>query len=88
VYFSGANEAQNDGTGHIVGAFNTAIVSFLDGVETDMASEGITLAVLSRPSYANLTPPLDVQTYAGAVNDVTAKEARDTQWDSQRRRQS
>ncbi len=88
AYFSGANEAQNDAAGHIDAGFNTAIVSFLTGVEADMATEGITLAVLSRPNYLNLVPPLDVESYAGGVNAVTSIVARDVLWDSQRRRKA
>jgi len=88
VYFSGANEAQNDAAGKIVAAFNTAIVAFMTGVQADMGTEGITLAVLSRPAYANLVPPLDIETYAGGIFPVTSITARDVQWDSQRRRQS
>jgi hypothetical protein len=86
VYISGANEAENDAAGHIVAAFNTAIALFITGVQTDMATEGITLAVLSRPRFANLPPPLDVETYAGAITPVTAILTRDTEWDDQRRR--
>lgn len=85
-YFSGANEAENDGTGQIVAAFNTALVAFLTAVQGNMGTEGITLAVLSAPTYLNLAPPADTQNYAGAVTPVTAIVARDTEWDTQRRR--
>lgn len=86
AYFGGGNEAQNTSVGQIDAGFNTALVSFLQGVQTDMGTEGITLAVLSRPQFANLAPPNDVQTYAGAITPVTAVVARDTLWDSQRKR--
>jgi hypothetical protein len=88
AYFSGAIVAESDASGKIVAAFNTAIAAFMTGVQTDMATEGITLAVLSRPRFANLIPPLDVQTYAGTITPVSAIVTRDTQWDAQRRRQS
>ena len=88
AYFSGAQAAESDAAGKIVAAYNTALVAFLTGVQADMGTEGITLAVLSRPRFANLPPPADVQTYAGRLTPVTAIVARDVQWDSQRRRQS
>ncbi len=88
AYFSGADEAQNDAAGHIATAFNTALVAFLTGVQSDMGTEGITLGVLSRPNFLNLVPPLDVEDYAGASTPVTAIVARDVVWDSQRRRRA
>ncbi len=87
-YFSGAIVAESDASGHIVAGFNTAIVAFMTAVQANMGTEGITLCVLSRPRYANLLPPLDIQTYGGNLTPVTSITARDTQWDSQRRRQS
>jgi len=86
AYFSGATEAQNDATGNIAAAFNTALVTFMTNVQTDMGTEGITLAVLSRPTYLNLAPPADVLDWPGAITPVTAVVARDTVWDTQRRR--
>lgn len=86
VYFSGATEAQNDATGSIASAFNTALVTFMTNVQTNMGTEGITLAVLSRPTYLNLAPPADVLDWPGHIEAVTAIVARDTKWDTQRRR--
>lgn len=86
VYFSGGNEAQNDATGKIVAAYNTALLAFMTGVQSDMGAEGITLAVLSRPRFANLAPPNDVMIYPGAINIVTSMTTRDVEWDTQRRR--
>jgi len=74
AYFSGAIVAESDGSGRIVAAFNTALRTFMGNVQTDMGAQGITLAVLSRKLLAG--------------NPVTAIQTRDTQWDSQRRRQS
>jgi len=88
VYLSGADEAQNDASGHIAAGFNTAAALFITDVQTDMAAQGITLAVLSRPRFANLVPPLDVMTYPGAITPVTAILTRDTEWDDQRRRKN
>jgi hypothetical protein len=86
VYFSGAIEDENTSDGRIAGELNTALVDFMTAVQTDMATQGITLAVLSRPRFANLPPPLDVQTYAGAITTVIGIVTRDDEWDSQRRR--
>jgi hypothetical protein len=82
AYFGGANEAQNNNTGAIEAAYNTALVSFMTGVQTDMATEGITLAVLSRP---RTSPPFPVA-WGGAATPVSSIVTRDTQWDTQRRR--
>jgi len=90
LYFSGADEDQNTSQGLIEGAYNTALVAFVTAVSGAMADEGITLSVLSAPRYANLTPPLDIQTWPGAITPVVAGGilTRDTQWDTQRRRKS
>ena len=82
AYFSGAIEAENDGTGKIAAGLNTALVTFMTNVQTDLASSGITLAVISRPRAA---PPFPVA-WPGAVTPVTAIVTRDTEWDTQRRR--
>lgn len=86
VYISGGDEAQNGANGTIAAGFNTDLLAFLNGVKTDMGTEGITMAVLSHKRYANLAPPADIETWAGAVTDVVSIETRDTQWDTQRRR--
>jgi hypothetical protein len=85
-FFSGGIKAESDSAGLIVAAFNSALAAFVTDVQTNMTSEGITLAVLSAPRYANLVPPLDVQTYAGAATPVTAIVTRDTEWDTMRSR--
>jgi hypothetical protein len=82
VYIAGADEDQSDSTGRIDAAYNTAIDAFITGVAADMATEGITLAVLSRPRTA---PPFPVA-WGGAVTPVTSITTRDTSWDTQRRR--
>jgi len=86
VYFSGADEDQNDSTQHMEGPYQTAVIAFLTGVQADMATEGIDLAVLSAPRYANLLPPLDIETWPGALTPVTSMQMLDGKWDSQRRR--
>lgn len=74
TYFSGAIVTQSDAAGRIVAGFNTALTTFMTNVQGDLGASGITLAVLSRKLLQS--------------NAVTAIVARDTQWDSQRRRQS
>jgi len=83
AYFSGAIVGENSAAGAIVSGFNTALVTFMTNVQTDMATEGITLAVLSRPRPISVAEPAG---YAGAITPVTAIVTRDTQWDTQRRR--
>lgn len=83
VYLGGAIEAENTSVGRIATAYNTALASFMDGVQTDMGTEGITLAVLSRPRY---DPVSDALVYPGAITAVTAIVTRDEQWDTMRSR--
>jgi hypothetical protein len=86
AFFGGANEGQNDATGHIVAAYNTALVAFMAAVQSAMGGQGITLAILSRPRFSKVDPfPM---IYAGDITAVTAIVTRDTLWDSQRRRKS
>lgn len=74
VYLGGAIVGENTAAGQIAAGFNAAAVGFMQGVGTDLAASGITLSVISRKL---LTP-----------TPVVAVEARDTLWDSQRRRKS
>lgn len=74
TYFSGAIVTQTSAAGRIVAGFNTALEAFMTNVQGDMGASGITLAVASRKLLQS--------------NAVTALQARDTQWDSQRRRQT
>lgn len=74
VYLGGFIVGENTAAGQIAAGLNATAVAFLNSVATDMAAQGITLSVVSR-KLLTLTP-------------VTAIEARDTLWDSQRRRKS
>lgn len=74
TYFSGAVVGETTSAGRIAAAFNTALEAFMTNVQGDLGASGITLAVLSRKLRQG--------------NVVTALQARDTQWDSQRRRQT
>ncbi len=85
-YFGGATEGQNDGAGQIATAYNTALVAFMTAVQAAMGASTISLAVLSRPRFDKVTP--FAMTYPGAITLVTAIVARDTLWDSQRRRKT
>jgi len=84
VYLAGFIVTQNSAAGAIVAGLNTACVTFLQNVQTDMGAQGITLGVLSRPRPAGPggVPPA----WAGLITPVTAIMARDTVWDTQRRR--
>lgn len=85
AYYGGANEAQNGATGAIAAAFNTALVTFTTNIQTDMAAQGITLAVISRPFAGAAGPPVR-PARVGQATPVTGIIARDTKWDTQRRR--
>lgn len=90
LYFSGGDEDQNEDDGTILSFFNLALVDFVTRIRTAMTTEGLNLAVLSAPRFANLPPPADVETWPGAINDVVAGgiQTRDVQWDTQRRRKT
>jgi hypothetical protein len=79
IYFSGFIVGENSATGSIVAGLNTALVTFVTNCQTDMAAQGITLSVNSRPSAG---PPL----WLGQATPVTAILTRNTEWDTQRRR--
>lgn len=72
AYFSGFIVGENSATGSIVAGLNTALVTFVTNVQTDLAASGITMAVLSR-THLSGTP-------------VTLIQTRDSEWDTQRRR--
>ena len=72
AYFSGFIVGENSATGSIVAGLNTALVTFMTNVQTDLSASGITLAVLSR-THLSATP-------------VTLIQTRDSEWDTQRRR--
>lgn len=74
MYLGGFIVGENTAAGQISAGLNAAMVSFVEGVQGDMAAQGITLAILSKKLLTN-TP-------------VTAVLTRDTLWDSQRRRKS
>jgi hypothetical protein len=99
VYISGWAESANATDGAISAAANSAAVAFVTAVQTSLAANGLTLAVVSRPSYAqqiqhttNLpSGEQDIDTRSmparpGEVTAVTSISARNTVWDSQRRR--
>jgi hypothetical protein len=99
VYISGWAELQNETNGAIAAGANSAAVAFITAVQTTFAANGLTLAVLSRPAYAQSrthTTALpggttDTETRssparAGEINAVTSISARNNIWDSQRRR--
>lgn len=99
VYLSGFAELANGPFGSIDAGIGTSAVGFVTGVQTALAASGLTLAVISRPSYAKQTTVnvilpgggTDVQTRSeparpGEVNAVTSISMRNLVWDSQRRR--
>jgi hypothetical protein len=99
VYISGWSETVNAANGVIDAAGVSAAAGFITAVQTSMAANGLTLAVISRPSYAQQvthttalpsgatdTQVRSMPARPGAVNAVTSITVRNAVWDSQRRR--
>lgn len=78
VYLPGFNEAVNTATG-VVQATATS-VAFVTAIKSALIANALDLGVISRPA-PDATPPR-----AGMINVVTSIVARDTVWDTQRRR--
>jgi hypothetical protein len=85
-YFSGFSEAQNDATGRQLPAVNTAIVGAMTSINSILAGHSMTVAVLSRPSDAVTIPAKTTPARVGQGTAVSAFVARNTKWESQRRR--
>lgn len=99
VYIGGLTETANDTTGKIGAAANTAAVAFITAIGSAMTSNGLSLAVVSRPAervqtvvttyHADGTTDVKTSTSSartGGVTTVSLVEARNTNWDTQRRR--
>lgn len=100
VYLGGFTEAANDANGAILAATTTAALAFLNAVGANFTASGLTVGVLSRPAehytvvktvfHNDGTTTTDtvsnVSAKAGGITAVTAYEARNTRWESQRRR--
>jgi hypothetical protein len=86
TYFSGFTEAQNDATGRSAAAVNVAIVGAMNSINGILQSHSMTVAVLSRPQSARTIPARDIFFRAGTATAVTTFLARNSKWESQRRR--
>lgn len=78
VYLPGYAEAANDATGTISTTANS--VAFVTAIQSALVASSLNLGVLSRPA-PDAAPPR-----AGFVTPVTSIVARDSVWDTQRRR--
>lgn len=99
-YIGGFTEAANDAEGRISAEAATNAVNFVTAIGTSMTSNGLTLAVASRPAERTVVNEtvfhndgtstvrkISEQTAkAGQLNDVIAIESRNTAWETQRRR--
>lgn len=98
-YLSGYTEANNDTNGAALAAVGTQGVAFLQALSTAMSQNGLTLAVVSRPAervqivtttfHADGTTTVETENRAARVGQATAVTsilARNSTWDSQRRR--
>jgi hypothetical protein len=86
VYFTGFTEAQNDATGRTAAAVNTAIVAQISTFGSATNARGLAIAVLSRPADAVTIPAVSRPARTGQANRITGIVARNTKWESQRRR--
>lgn len=86
AYISGWTEAQNDSSGRALAAANTAAVNFVQAIQTVMNTVGFNLAVLSRNSAGRTIPEKIIPAKPGFSTAFTSLQARNTKWESQRRR--
>lgn len=86
TYFSGFTEAQNDPGGRQAAAVGTAVVAFVNAINTAYKARAIALAVLSHPRDAVTIPEKIIPGKPGFGTAVSVVEHRNTKWESQRRR--
>lgn len=86
VYFSGFDEAQNDANGRSVAGVNTACSGAMVAVNSILAQNGLTVAVISRPRAGVTIPAVTRPAVTGGATPVSAFDTRNTKWESQRRR--
>jgi hypothetical protein len=100
IYLGGFSETQNDANGAIVAGASTAGVAFVTAVKAAIEAGGMFMAVVSKPSdqYVVLRRHIrdgevleeDILSTttqkAGHTTDVTVIEARNSNWETQRRR--
>lgn len=84
VFLPFYGEVDNTPAGAILAAAQTAAAAFINGIGTDMTTNGLTFSVVSRPTYDEN----GTQTRAGFATPVTTALVRDARWDTQRRRVS
>lgn len=86
MYITGFNEAQNDATGRILTAANTAAQTFVNGISVNLAASGISFAVLSFARDQVVIPQKTIPAKAGFATAASSFQVRNTKWESQRRR--
>jgi hypothetical protein len=86
TYLSGFTEGQNDAAGRQAAAVNTASVAFVQAVVGVLTAHGMGMAVLSRPRDPLTIPEKVILGKPGFATVVTALVARNTKWETQRRR--
>lgn len=86
VYLSGWDELMNDASGRQAAAVNTTGVAFLQGLAGALLARSMDLAVLGRPRDAVTIPAKNIVALSGIVNRQTVFVARNSKWESQRRR--
>lgn len=86
TYFSGFAESENDAQGRQSAAVNTSIVSAMTSINSICAGHSLTIGVVSRPQDAKTIPAKTITSRAGQATAVQSFAARNTKWESQRRR--
>lgn len=79
IYFCGYGETQNGPLGTAIGC-TTISINFAAAIKAALVSSSLDMGVIHRPTSA----PLPIS--AGFITPVTAVVARDSVWDTQRRR--
>lgn len=101
VYLSGFVEADNTATGTTLASANTAAVAFVQAVSNAMGTSQMPLGVASRPAERSVIAKTtyhndgtntvrvlsETVLKTGVITPVTLFQARDAQWQTQRRRQ-
>ena len=86
MYITGFTESQNDSTGRILTAANTAAQTFVNAISVNLASNGLSFAVLSFARDQVIIPQKTIAAKAGFATAASSFQVRNTKWESQRRR--
>lgn len=86
-YWAPFTESANGPDNHFMPAMNTAFNAFCAGYISAFNADGLTLAVMHRPTFLRTETTCTISE-PGFVTVVTQTLSRDTMWETQRRRRS